>query len=152
MKNVSQDFETYGAKRHVSQSWARSAPASRAIVLAVSVVLVALTGFYVARRFEARRSGELLHLRMADLNREIDRNLPAGSAQSEVISFLDAHGIDHSPFMPALIENGAAFTIQAQTRERISTPNYPCSIHIDFSFNKEQRMTSYSIEFSCYGP
>jgi len=54
--------------------------------------------------------------------------------------------------MPDFIEKRAAFTLQAQTRERIRTANYPCSIHIEFSFNEAMRLTSYTDEFSCYGP
>ncbi len=126
--------------------------ARRTLGLSLAVFIVALTGFYASRQFEAQRGDKLLRQRMADLNRDIDRDLPPGSEGSDVIKFLDVHSIDHSPIMPDFIEKRAAFTIDAQTRDKVNTAHYPCSIHIDFFFNETQRMTSYSDHFSCYGP
>jgi hypothetical protein len=124
----------------------------RRMVLGGIVLIVVLTGLYLARQFEARKSFELLQKTMADLDREIDQNLPVGSDQSEIIKFLDSHGIEHSPIVAGFIENGPAFTIDAQTRKRNGTLINACSIHIEFSFNAEQRLTSYSDKYDCYGP
>jgi|SRR5579859_4494042 len=72
------------------------------------------------------------------LNRLISQTLPAGTDESKVIAFLDAHHISHSEYSPEL---GRIFAYVPKSYVGL----FHGFIHIEFKFDENGRLLKYEL-------
>jgi hypothetical protein len=125
----------------------RNAPLRIATILALAMTAAACGGTASPVAAPARET----RMTAADLQREIDAELPPGTSLAQVTAWLAARGIEHSPPVDQRKQahmgaNPDEILVSAILRDVARRPLVTTSLAISFRFDRSERLKSAEVE------